>query len=209
VLSWAVDIPFYDSADDETDEPGEYIFSAGKAHRDYDTLIMSVLDSDYPLFISCGKKSNMMETPLPGHIRIRSEMATTNKNLIKDYERAYAVAIPLEHPDTLNPNMTGYTSLLEAMVMGKAVLMTRNALIDIDIEKHGFGIWIDPGDVNGWRRAIEYLFSHPEATREMGRRARNLCEREYSLNSFSTKLAGILQRVHNERNAGAIPAIHQ
>jgi glycosyltransferase involved in cell wall biosynthesis len=209
LLSWAVDIPFYDSASKKTDELGDYIFSAGKAHRDYDTLIKSFLDTNYPLFISCDKKSKMMQSLLPEHIKIRSEMVTTNKALINDYERAYAVAIPLEHSSTLNPNMTGYTSLLEAMVMGKAVLMTRNSLIDIDIEKHGFGIWIDPDDVNGWRRAIEYLFSHPDETREMGRRARQLCEKEYSLKLFSTKLAGILNDVYNEKNTGATLAIQK
>jgi glycosyltransferase involved in cell wall biosynthesis len=209
LLSWAVDIPFYDSADNQNDEPGEYIFSAGKARRDYDTLIKSALNSDYPLFISCGKKSKMMETPLPERIKIRSEMATTNKDLINDYKRAYAVAIPLEHSNTLNPSMTGYTSLLEAMVMGKAVLMTRNLLIDIDIEKQGFGKWIDPDDVNGWRRAIEYLFSHPDETREMGSRARLLCEKEYSLKLFSTKLAGIMNDVYNENNTSATLAIQK
>jgi len=77
--------------------------------------------------------------------------------------------------------------------MGKAVIMTRNRQIDIDIEKEGIGIFIKPGDVEGWKRAIYYLLEHPQETEEMGDRARSLCESRYNLEYFSSRLASILQ----------------
>jgi glycosyltransferase involved in cell wall biosynthesis len=85
------------------------------------------------------------------------------------------------------------------MAMGKAVIMTRNQQIDIDIEKEGIGIFVEPGDVEGWKQAIFYLLEHPQETEEMGNRARSLCENRYNLDEFSSKLSEVLKSVIFEK----------
>jgi hypothetical protein len=44
---------------------------------------------------------------------------------------------------------------MDAIGMGKPVIMTRHPLIDIDIEAKG-GIWVNPGDVEGGRRQSNF-----------------------------------------------------
>lgn len=199
-LEWGVDLNFYPPGDTLERVSPEYIFSAGKTSRDYQTLVAAFQGNDYPLFISCDKSSAPLIPPSSSRIAIRSQF-TDDKSLQTDYMRAYAVAIPLSIPKTYTTTLIGLTSLLEAMAMGKAVIMTRNRQIDIDIEKENIGIWVEPEDVQGWRTAIDHLLAHPEETRQMGKKARQLCDARYNMTNFSARLADILKRAAQESGA--------
>ena len=107
------------------------------------------------------------------------------------YRRAFAIAIPL----TETEDLAGLTSLLDAMAVGKPVIMTRNKHIDLDLEKEGIGLWVKPGDLAGWQQAIAYLLAHPEEAAAMGDRGRRLCETKYNLDVFTNTLARTLKRV--------------
>lgn len=193
VLPWAVDLSFYEAAG-YSEYEHEFILTVGKTMRDHDTLVKAFLEIDYPLLISCGKQSIPIIPELPSHIQVRSTIVSF-KELFKDYQKAYAVAIPIKVSPDSPPNLDGLTSLLEAMAVGKAVVMTYNDLIGIDIEKEGIGIWVKPDDVEGWRRVISYLLAHPQETKEMGGRAYSLCKKKYNLEIYSAKLATILKEV--------------
>jgi glycosyltransferase involved in cell wall biosynthesis len=193
VLHWGVDLSFYETARFSTDEP-EFVLTAGKLMRDNDTLAKAFLEIDYPVFMACGKQCAPTIPGLPPHIRVRSHLVSI-KELLNDYKKAYAVAIPIQIVPGSPPNYDGLTSLLEAMAVGKAVVMTRNDLIGIDIEKEGMGIWVEPGDVEGWRQAIAYLLAHPGETMKMGERAYRLCKEKYNLEMYSSRLAAILKDV--------------
>jgi glycosyltransferase involved in cell wall biosynthesis len=94
--------------------------------------------------------------------------------------------------------MIGLTSLLDALALGKAVIMTQYSHINIDIEKEGIGLWVMPGDVAGWRKAISYLLENPNETQEMGKRARLLCEQKYNLDLFSQEIARIINQTYTK-----------
>lgn len=198
VLPPAVDLPFYQPVRSSTSKP-EFILAAGKTLRDYDTLTEAFLKINYPLLIACNERSAPTVPGLPSHIQVRSSLVSI-KELLNDYKRAYAVAIPLDISPNLPPSRIGVTSLLEAMAVGKAVVMTRNRLVGIDIEKEGVGIWVEPGDVEGWRQAISYLLAHPRETMEMGKRGYLLCEKDYSLEIFTAKLAVVLKDVVSQNH---------
>jgi glycosyltransferase involved in cell wall biosynthesis len=74
------------------------------------------------------------------------------------------------------------------MAMGRAVVITRNPLFDIDVDQEGIGLVVEPGDVEGWRRALDWLVAHPDEVAEMGARGRRLCEERYNLETFSRVL---------------------
>jgi glycosyltransferase involved in cell wall biosynthesis len=197
VIPWGVDLPFYQAAYDASRRSRgayEYILAAGKLMRDNDTLATAFLEINYPVFMACGPQCAPTIPGLPPHIRFRSTLVSI-KELLSDYQRAYAVAIPVKIIKGSPPNSDGLTSLLEAMAMGKAVVMTRNRFVGLDIEKEGIGLWVEPGDVEGWRQAISYLLAHPRETMEMGERAHLLCEEKLNLEMFSSQLAGMLQGV--------------
>ena len=78
--------------------------------------------------------------------------------LVGHYARARALAIP--HYG--QASIVGLSSLIDALGMGKPVVMTRHPLVDLDIEKEGAGRWVAAGDAEGWRAAIEWFDRNPD-----------------------------------------------
>jgi glycosyltransferase involved in cell wall biosynthesis len=202
LLEWGVDVEFYKSHANESGKQDVqfnlFFLSSGKTLRDYNTLCQAFVELNVGLEIFCSQNSQP-DIPYFDHSNIN---ITVNPNSIKEgislveplskYRKAYGVAIPLYENKGL---LVGLTSLLDAMAMGKAIIMTRNDFINIDIEKQGIGIWVNPGDVEGWKRAVNYLISHPYEALEMGRKAKELCEEKYNIESFSVQLANQLRHV--------------
>lgn len=196
LLKWGVELPFYEQKESSSAKSkSQFVVSAGKSSRDHDTLAKAFTEINYPLVIYCSAKSAPTISDITSNIKIEFNHPTQNaiscRRLLGEYEKAYAIAIPLKDTNGL----AGLTSLLDAMAVGKAVVMTRNKQIDIDIEKEKIGIWVEPGDVKGWRQAINYLLTHPSETQEMGNRGRYLCETKYNIEVFSAHLARILLEV--------------
>lgn len=192
VLPWGVDLAFYPPAADRS-ATGRFIISAGKVNRDNDTLAAAFAAIDCRLDIYCSEDTRPVMEP-SRNVNVHSHPSghgITYKNLLEEYRQSYAIAICLKDTEAL----AGLTSLYDAMAMGKAVVMTRNKNIDIDIEKEGIGIWIEAGDIEAWRRAIHLLVEHPGLTARMGEKARQLCEKRFSLEVFSSRLAQVLKSV--------------
>jgi glycosyltransferase involved in cell wall biosynthesis len=196
LLEWGVDLPFYqykmvdhDNYGTMTSQESTFIISAGKANRDHDTLVKAFSNINFPLKIYCSAASAPTFSILPPNIEVIFNHPVNNaisyRELLREYRRAYAITIPLKDTSSL----AGLTSLLDAMAMSKAVIMTRNNQIDIDIEKEKIGIWVEPGDIEGWKQAISYLLKQPDETVEMGLRGCSLCKSKYNIEEFSSKLA--------------------
>lgn len=191
LLSWGPELEFYrrDLAGPYPQEP--WVVSIGKTLRDHDTLAAAMRGSDIRLTIIGTAPTggeplpNIEVIPVSEHINHLPYRRT-----LEIYQRATIVAIPLASTRRL----AGLSSLLDAMAMGKPVVMTRNPLVDIDIEAEGFGVWLSPGDVAGWKRAVEDLAADSVRCREMGRRARLVAESRYNIQSFTAQLAEALKR---------------
>jgi glycosyltransferase involved in cell wall biosynthesis len=197
VIEWGGDASFYANVapfdgGSLADQPNGVV-AAGRTFRDYEVLIRAVRDTAIPLRIFCTQDVYPTER-LSDNIAVHAQSGlSTLKALLSHYQGAAVIAIPMVHlPDKL----IGLTSLLDAMAMGKPVVMTRNAHIDIDIEGEGIGLWVEPGDAEGWTRCLTYLLSHPDESRAMGQRALALVQGKYHIDRFSTQLAEHLRRVH-------------
>jgi len=84
--------------------------------------------------------------------------------------------------------LAGLTSLLDAMACGRPVIMTRNALVDIDIEALGFGIWVPAGDKHALGQAMRRMAEDDELVRVMGLKARAFAEEHYRYEAFAKKV---------------------
>jgi glycosyltransferase involved in cell wall biosynthesis len=214
VLELGVDLMFYDSQQKDAkidknlspDNQSQFILSLGKTYRDYNTLIQAFAHINYPLQIYCSANSALSISNSPKNVKVNyvpsnpaNSVVLSFAELVKKYQKAYAVAIPLDIPPERTDSVTliGYMSLIEAMAMGKAVVMTRNRQFSLDVEKEGIGIYVEPGDVRGWQNAISYLLENPQETHEMGQQGRRLCETKYNLDYFGSKLAEELNSVCN------------
>ena len=210
LIEWGTDLKFYNSDslyinqhnfNQHNQFDGQnFIFSPGKTYRDYPTLLQAFTDVDWRLTICGAGKFDLSDSSesIPSNVTIIPDMIDW-RDFIKLYQQAYAVAIPLVNDTSKFKNAIGLTALTEAMATGKAIVMTRNDYAGVDLEREGIGIWVDPGDVEGWRKAISYLLEHPEVNREMGKKARLLAEKKFNLELFSKKLAKYLQQAYDPR----------
>lgn len=197
VIEWGGDAAFYEQAASPSSEPAEpeqafSVVAAGQTFRDYGTLIRAVSDSDIRVNIFCTHDAVPGERLSPNITIHEQDTLSTLQALLAHYAQASVIAIPMVHlPDKL----IGLTSLIDAMGMGKPVVMTRNAHIDIDIEGEGIGIWVEPGDEEAWRRSLQYLQQNRGTAAAMGRRARALLQGRYHIDRFAAQLTAHLERV--------------
>ncbi len=190
VIPWGPDANFYP----RTTDGGRGLLAVGRTGRDFTTFGQGVSESRAPAKIICLQKDVTQQFR---RFRANVEILVQPDRgwmpyaeLTSHYASARALAIPL----TDQVSIAGLSSLADALGMGKAVFMTRHPLVDLDIESLGIGRWIDPGDVEGWRNAAEWVDEHPEDVCAMGRRARQLVDQGLNSKTFARQLSSILER---------------
>jgi glycosyltransferase involved in cell wall biosynthesis len=191
--------------------PDAFMLSVGKTFRDFPTMISAHRRTGMPLTaIGWSSVDDPQGTHLPPGVTVIGK-AVAWPDLAPLYRACFAVAIPVDPARATGPaNTCGLTSLLDAMAFGRAVIMTRVNGKAIDVEAAGIGLHVDPGDADGWTRAIERLRADPEGTAAMGRRARALAESRFNIDRFSAAVAEIVRDVGasgpTRRTAFAAPA---
>jgi len=189
---WGPDVNYYNY------QPkfGEYVVVSGRTGRDYLTFGMAASQTNVPSKIICLKRDYKEAfSSFSKNVEITcNDKAIDYHEMCEIYKNARIIAIPY----TYSKNLCGLTSLTDALAMGKPIIMTKSEFIDLDIEKEGVGIWVESGDVQGWKNAIEKLFNDTELAEKMGRKARELAENGYNYDSFSTEMMNLLRKVTKE-----------
>jgi glycosyltransferase involved in cell wall biosynthesis len=140
------------------------------------------------------------------------------------------VVVPLREVD----NQAGITVILEAMAMGKAVIVsgTRGQTDVVRDRRNGgrgrmprqwwpgfvdapglvepvghlpTGFYVTPGDAGELERAIRYLLARPDVATELGRNGRLVAEACFGLDAFAARFAEVIRGEHvAARAAGAV-----
>ncbi|AFY71853.1 glycosyl transferase group 1 [Thalassoporum mexicanum PCC 7367] len=194
-LSWGPDANYYQASDPASDRVGEGVIAAGRTGRDFQTFGQAASQTNAKAQIIC-LESGYNDT-LQGFSQNVSVMALPDHNYMKYPQllQLYAQARILAIPVVVTQSIAGLTSLMDALGMGKPVIMTKHPLIDLDIEALGVGKWVAPGDVEGWRSAIQFFEDDPDAALEMGHRARQLVEQGFNSEVFSQQVMDIFDRL--------------
>lgn len=195
--------------------PGPIICSVGLEFRDYTTLLAAIRDLAVQVRIGAASHwshhSAFAGSPqLPRNVSIRAYDYQTLRAL---YAAARFVVVPLLDVD----NQAGVTTILEAMAMGKAVVVTQTrGQTDVvrdwragpDTPPPGFlaapdyaatlgalptGCYVRPGDADDLRETITYLLDHPEHANELGRNGRRVVEGVFGLDAFAQRFAHVLR----------------
>lgn len=196
---WGVDFNFFNDYVERQATPpsNDFIHSTGGSVRDYKTLIEAFKDIDFKL------KITTKTTPTESYFQnltsniiiddtIQPGLHSVGK-IRKDYYNALAVAIPILNNGHQSP--FGITVVLEAMAMSKPIISTENKLYPFNLEKEKVGLYVDYGDVEGWRQSVNYLVNNPDEAREMGERGRHLCKTKYNYDLFSTDVISQIQKM--------------
>lgn len=187
-IPWAANPEDYDriSAGLMHEPPPEdkYVISMGKSGRDYRTLVEAftkIRRAGLVLKIYCGGSAFEAKT---GKDVIINRDFINFKDSIREYKNAEFVVIPLIKTE----RTLGLTSLFDAMAMEKPFIITRNASIDIDVEKEKIGLWVDPCDADDLREKMLFLLDNPLLAQEYGRNGRNYLEEQYNYRRFCERL---------------------
>jgi glycosyltransferase involved in cell wall biosynthesis len=103
-----------------------------------------------------------------------------------------AVLIPLQEDQNTT---AGLTNAIEALAVGKPVLMTRTGCLDLDVAASGCGFYVNPGDADGWARAMRILVQDPHLALEMGRHGRAFAEKYYNTERFGRDICEFFDRL--------------
>jgi glycosyltransferase involved in cell wall biosynthesis len=213
LVPYHVDTRFWSPRDVE---PERLVVSAGLEHRDYSTLMRAARGLNAEFVIGAAShwsRHGFSAEEQPVNVRVGSFDYRALRDL---YARAALVVVPLHDVD----NQAGVTTILEAMAMGKAVVVTQSvgqtdvvedrrrrergvprarpeSLIGLLASEHGLapepnGFYVPPGDPDALRRAITYLLDHPAERERLGRAGRSLVERILTVEQFADRIRDLL-----------------
>lgn len=216
LVPYGVDPSFWTPAAPREDTA--LICSAGLEYRDYSTLLAAVRNLPVRTVIAAGSRWSQHRfiaegDQLPANIEVTELDYPELRGL---YARASFVVVPLHPVD----NQAGITTILEAMAMSKAVIVTATAgQHDVirgrlctaaglaaapmggpapfgasgPLAEAETGLYVPPGDPTALRLAIQYLLDHPDEAVRMGRAGRRVVAEQMSLDQFVNRVAGMVQ----------------
>jgi glycosyltransferase involved in cell wall biosynthesis len=172
------------------------VVSLGREHRDFVTLAEACRHLRATVFVS-GASAH---SPNAG----RSRPPTWPANFVSSvldyrslrdlYARASVAVVPLLAADF----QAGVTALLEAMAMGKAVVVTATEGLRHLVEHGVTGVTVPAEDTDALRDAVSALLDHPRERTRLGANARSAAEHAFGLDEYVAALARHLREVSNE-----------
>jgi glycosyltransferase involved in cell wall biosynthesis len=194
VVPYGVDHHFFSPRPDVERRPG-FVISIGESRtRDYPMLFKAVegLPADF-LVAASGSWYAREKNPadfavVPPNVTVSRHIPSVKLRAL--YAQAQFVVLPVR------PSVAsfGATATLEAASMGLPVIATRSPGLTDYVIDGVTGILVDPGDVAGMRKAIEYFLAHPEEARRMGRNARRRVEECLNIDRYSRELAALVKK---------------
>ena len=197
VFAWSADkvafVPFHtDPAFVKRPVAAEESFAlaAGRTFRDYPTLLDAARTGlDLPVTIVAGR-STFGSVVVPEGVTVRYDIPLPE--LIDLIARSAIVVLPLTQRDI----STGQSVLLEAMSMGKPVVVTRvNGTVDY-IDHMRTGVLVPPNDPEALRDAINRLAGDPALRRRIGEAGREKVIQQYLPDHYAQ---GVGRALRNKR----------
>jgi glycosyltransferase involved in cell wall biosynthesis len=201
-----------------TDEE-RLICSAGLEFRDYPTLVRAVDGLDAKVIIGAAshwskRRNTANDVILPDNVEVSGFDYQALRRL---YASSSIVVVPLKDIDF----QAGVTTILEAMAMGKPVVVTQSlgqtdvvedrrsatrglstrarprSLVRELAEQAGLaveptGFYVPPEDPLALRRAIVYLLDRPDVRAQLGVAGRRTVERFITVDQFADRMAQLI-----------------
>ncbi|MFL6127517.1 MAG: glycosyltransferase family 4 protein [Mycobacteriales bacterium] len=163
------------------------VVSAGREHRDYATLAAACADLAVRVFIADGSSHSPgahRTEPVgwPANVERRGVGPVELRDL---YAAAGLVVVPVLPTDF----PAGITTILEAMAMGRALVVTGTEGLRGVVRDGVDGVVVPAGDAAALRAAVRDLLDRPEERARLGAAAREAAVRRWSLTSFADVLA--------------------
>jgi glycosyltransferase involved in cell wall biosynthesis len=173
-------------------EPGAYVISVGMEHRDYPTLQAAAQGLPFRVHVvasgwspgpSYGDARGISESD---NITVGRRYDTTK---LRDlYAGARFVVLPLKRVQFA----AGVTAILEAMAMGKAVVVTDSPGLADYVRDRENGLVVPAESPEAMRRAMLELWENPALAAELGREGRRRVEERLNTDRYVDSVARLL-----------------
>ena len=168
-----------------------YIFAGGYSQRDFGTLIAAADGLRVPVQIVAPRQRGRA-LRLPTNVDWRAPLS--GMGYYRLMHNARIVVIPLKDV----PFAVGLVELLNAMALGKAIVVTRTIATPDYVESNQNGILVNPGDSHALRQAIEQLLQNPAERERLGRAARTTFLAWYTYDAFAQRVHQFLREIPAE-----------
>lgn len=170
---------------------GDYIFAGGDYTRDYATFIEAIRPLPYRIVIAAFYRHYFQGIRIPPNVEI---VTTTHEGFLRLMAEAGAVVVPLKG-GLLRAG--GEQTYLNAMALGKAVVVTDDTGADEYIENGVSGMVLKPGNPEALRFAITTLMENPALARTMGQKAKTVALK-FSPDRFVARVLALAEECIND-----------
>ncbi len=177
------------------DEPEDYILAVGQEQRDYKTLQKALAGTGIKLIVVASSHWSTYRLPVIGDKNTQIVKNIPYTLLRSLYARARLVVIPLNCVDYA----AGANSILEAMAMGKPVIVSRTAGIHEYIVDGETGVFVKPCDPIMLREKILSLWDDFPTQQQLGKNARKAVEEKMNLHVYVENVVKIIENVLLEK----------
>lgn len=169
------------------------VVSAGREHRDFLTLAQACGDFDTRVLVANDSQhSPAARSSQPELWPSNFEVRPLDYVALRDaYSQAALVVVPLLPTDF----QAGVTTLLEAMAMGKAVIVSGTEGLRGLVEDQVTAITVPPGDVRALRAAVASLLGNPRERARLGANAHAAVQSRFDIERYAAALFGQLEAV--------------
>jgi glycosyltransferase involved in cell wall biosynthesis len=197
-IPWSVDLDMFDGKPPIKESKSQFFLATGKTGRDFQTLIEGAKNISVEIRI-IGPK-HQRPPHLPENVKWLDsssdppDQAINYHTLREWYAQSVGVCIPLsgDAEDTC-----GYTNMLEAMAMGKPVIMTSTGCLHINPKDHKFGISVEKGNSSAWTNAMYQIANNNELSRTFGNNGRKIVMNELSPSKFNQNIVSTIKDIFN------------
>jgi glycosyltransferase involved in cell wall biosynthesis len=186
VIGSRVDVDFFSPV---PGVPRRQVCAAGAVNRDYQTLVDAVKPLEVPTKIAADtawrySTGNQQIADLPAWVEMRSWGSYPNLRGL--YAESAVVVVPLK-----KAMLSGVTVALEAMAMGRPVILTHNPYVEEFLRDGETGFFVAPDDAAALRDKIAYLLDHPVEAAAMGQRARQWVVERFSVQRYVQNILSV------------------
>jgi hypothetical protein len=189
-IRWGVDLQFFP----DLPYSPKWFLNCGKTRRDFATLAGATSRQPLPLHLINNEAPDGVNWPDKVKLitggRGGDWQSVSYRDLIHEHYSGAAAATIVLQEDATGRYGAGFTQLLEAMALGRPVIVTRTGALadEIDVEKVGCGLHVPPNDAAALADAMRAIADDSGQSWEMGLAGRRLCERVYNIDRFGEAL---------------------
>ncbi|HLA44987.1 MAG TPA: glycosyltransferase [Aggregatilineales bacterium] len=168
--------------------PQDYIFSGGRASRDFPSLIEAVRGMDVRLRIITHIPEYLeYEGELPENVEVFWKMPLDE--FLGHAAGALFVVVPLKSTADIH----GISTIVQAMSLGKVIISNLDIPSSEYLEDGKTAILVRSGDVEGYRKAIHFLLDNPDKRQEMEANVREAA-RNYTYEVYTQNIVKVCEQ---------------